>query len=91
MNAKRHLSIVASLPCALCGVQPVEVHHLLSGRTPGRRSSDWLTIPLCPDCHRGKNGIHGQKTMLDIMKKTELDLLADTFQKVCAVIEQTGE
>ena len=82
MNAtKRHLSIVAALPCALCGAAPVEVHHLMSGRTPGRRTSDWLTIPLCPSCHRDNlNGIHGQQAMLKVMKKTELDLLAETIR-----------
>jgi hypothetical protein len=67
---------------------PVEVHHLMSGRVPGRRSSDWLAIPLCPDCHRGRNGIHGQQAMLKVMRKTELDLLAETFQRVCAGIER---
>lgn len=78
-----HLSRVASLPCSLCGEGPVEVHHILEGRIKGRRSSHFTTIPLCPDCHRGsRNGIHGQQNMLKVMKTTELELLAETLEKI---------
>lgn len=83
MSAKgaRHMGRVASLPCCVCGAQPVEVHHILEGRTPGRRSPDWLAIPLCPDCHRGSfNGIHGQRRMWDVMRKTEHQCLNDTLE-----------
>lgn len=82
---QRHMGRVAELPCCLCGTQPVELHHILEGRTPGRKSSDWLVIPLCPDCHRGShNGIHGQQAMLSVMKTTELELLANTLEKIFA-------
>lgn len=81
--AKRHMDRVANLPCCLCGAQPVELHHILTGRTPGRRSPDWLVIPLCEDCHRGNfNGIHGQQRMLSVMKLNELDLLAQTLEHI---------
>lgn len=83
MSAKDHMGRVASLPCAVCGASPVEVHHVLEGRTPGRRSSDFLTIPLCPSCHRDNhNGIHGQRRMWDVMKKTEMSCLADTIERL---------
>ena len=78
-----HLGRVASLPCCLCGVGPVEVHHLLEGRIKGRKSAHFTTIPLCPDCHRGShNGIHGRQAMLKVMKTTELELLAVTLEKL---------
>lgn len=81
--AKRHLELVHKLPCGLCGVMPVELHHILEGRTPGRKSPDMLVIPLCADCHRGnENGIHGRKAMWNVMKKSELDILAETLEKV---------
>lgn len=81
ISAKRHLSRVAELPCVVCGAQPVEVHHILEGRTPGRRSPDWLAIPCCLDCHRGsKNGIHGEGNMWRVMRKTEHDCLAETLE-----------
>lgn len=80
---KAHMGKVAQLECCLCGTRPVELHHILEGRTPGRRSPNWLVIPLCPDCHRGDhNGIHGQQAMLKIVKKGELDLLAETLERV---------
>ena len=82
-KAQRHMGRVAALPCAVCGNEPVEVHHLIQGRTPGVKSDDWLTIPLCPDCHRGTlNGIHGQKRMWDVMRINEHDALSRTLEQL---------
>ncbi len=82
--SKRHMGRVAELSCCLCGGQPVEVHHARSGEAAGagQRASDWLTIPVCPECHRGSNGIHGNKSMLRITKKTELSLVSDTLERI---------
>lgn len=78
---KRHMGKVAALPCVVCGGGPVEVHHMLAGRTPGRRSPDWLTMPLCEDCHRGShNGIHGLQHMWQVMRLTEHEALAKTLE-----------
>lgn len=79
---KRHMSRVAELPCCLCGTQPVELHHIREGQGMAQRAPDMLVIPVCPDCHRGSRGIHGDKTMLRIMKTTELDLLAQTLEQL---------
>lgn len=81
---KLHLARLHELPCGLCGTMPVEAHHILEGRTPGRKSPDALAIPLCIDCHRGGNGIHGDKSMFRIYKKSELDVLADTLERLYA-------
>lgn len=81
--AKKHMGRVAELPCAICGTSPVEVHHMLQGRTPGVRSSDWLTMPLCPSCHRDNhNGIHGMRHMWQVMRMDEHDALANTLEKL---------
>jgi hypothetical protein len=81
--AKRHISRIHELPCALCGAMPVEAHHLLEGRIKGRRCSDFCTIPLCESCHRDNhNGIHGAQAMLKIRKTTELELLGETIAKL---------
>ena len=79
---RRHLRRVKALPCALCGqAGPSDAHHLLAGRTPGRKSPHWLTIPLCKDCHQGsRNGIHGQRIMWNVMKKTETMCLNETLE-----------
>ena len=79
---KAHLSRVASLPCALCGAHGVNVHHILDGRVKGRKSGAFTTIPLCPDCHQGSHGIHGNQAMLKLAKKTELELLGETIERI---------
>lgn len=78
--AKRHMARVASLPCACCGMHGVHVHHIREGQGMSQRASDWLTIPLCPPCHTGPNGIHGNKSLIRIQKIDELDLLARTLE-----------
>jgi len=81
--AKQHLARVHELPCGVCGAMPVEAHHILEGRTPGRKSPEALAIPLCTDCHRGSaNGIHGRKVLWNVYKKSELDVLAETIEKL---------
>lgn len=85
VKSKRHMSRVADLGCMLCllleqGKTPAEVHHLREGQGGGQRASDFLTIPLCPDCHRGPHGLHGDRALLRIAKVNELDLLALTLE-----------
>lgn len=81
---KQHLGRVKELPCAVCGHPgPSDAHHILEGRTPGRKSPDALAIPLCKSCHQdSRNGIHGQRIMWAVMKKTELGCLAETIEKL---------
>lgn len=71
---------VAELPCACCGAVGVQVHHIREGQGMGERASHWLTVPLCPDCHTGPNGIHGNKSFMRIRKLDELDMLASTIK-----------
>lgn len=82
MTPKKYMGLIAQMPCALCGDRPVHVHHIREGQGMAQRASDFLTIPLCPSCHQGPAGIHGSRVMFKIMKKSELDLLADTIQAV---------
>jgi len=77
----KHLSKVAELSCCLCGSFPTECHHINEDRTFGKRDNlHFATIPLCPDCHRGASGVHGDKAMLRISKKSELELLSETLE-----------
>ena len=87
MSGKRHMGRVAQMQCRiglLLGEDhgPVEVHHIREGQGMGQRASDYLTIPLCPECHRGQHGIHGDRTIMRIVRVTELDLLADTIREL---------
>lgn len=84
--AKRHMGRVAGLGCVLCAHlgyrdSPAEVHHIRDGQGAAQRASDWLTVPLCPEHHRGKTGLHGFGTrgFAARYKLDELDLLAMTI------------
>lgn len=51
--------------CFICGSEKgLEVHHVFFG-TANRKQSDkhGLTVPLCPDCHRGPKGVHHNKQL----------------------------
>ena len=51
VRSKAHLRFVATMPCVVCGMRPVEVHHLkyLQPRARGLKVSDEFTVPLCSD------------------------------------------
>ncbi len=60
MSKKKDLSAIADIGCILCrykGVYdtPAELHHIRNG---GKRENAPV-IPLCPEHHRGKTGVHG--------------------------------
>ena len=66
---RRHLNRVAALGCMVCrrlhgshDPGPVEIHHKRAGTGAGRRSSHFDAMPLCPEHHRGKTGLHGLGT-----------------------------
>lgn len=75
---------VAAMGCICCRLMgrgsdtPATIHHIREGEAAGggQRADDALVVPLCPDCHQGSKGVHGDKTYLRIIKCTELDLLA---------------
>ena len=76
-----HIREVKLLPCGVCGGgggygSPSEAHHLEQGQ-------HFTVIPLCEDCHRGsRNGLHGEKRMWAVMKKTELSVLNETVRQL---------
>lgn len=80
---KRHMGRVAELPCACCGVHGVQVHHIREGQGMAQRASNWLTVPLCPECHTGPRGVHGDRSIMRTLKLSELDMLANTIEKLC--------
>ena len=79
---KRHMNRVAQLSCCLCGAYGVQIHHIREGVGMAQRQSNWLVIPVCPECHTGPRGIHGDKSILRLQKVDELDLLALTLAGV---------
>ena len=77
---KKYMDRVASLPCAVCGAEPVELHHLREGQGMSQKASNYLVIPLCVECHRCSIGLHGDRTRMRILKVDEMDLLAKTIE-----------
>ena len=66
---------VGELPCVICGAQPVERHHCISGRFSQRKASDFDTIPLCFNHHRGPEGIHTNKAAWEAEYSPDTDYL----------------
>jgi hypothetical protein len=60
-DEKNYMARVARLGCILCSTvlgyegSPAEIHHI---RRAGVRATSPI-IPLCPEHHRGNNGVHG--------------------------------
>lgn len=82
-DEKQYLSRVSELGCIVCKRlgypgTPAEIHHLRAGQGWGR-SSHYDAIPLCPEHHRGKSGVHGlgTKGFPKHYGFTEQDLLAE--------------
>ena len=79
---KRYLDRVAQLDCVVCGAHGVHIHHAREGEGMGQRAQNWLAIALCPSCHTGPRGIHGDKSVLRQEKLDEMDLLARTIERL---------
>lgn len=79
---KRYLDRVAQLDCVVCGAHGVHVHHAREGEGMGQRAQNWLAIAVCPPCHVGPRGIHGDRSVLRQDKLDEMDLLARTIERL---------
>lgn len=83
---REHMGRVKRLACVLCRrlsftqESATEVHHVREDQGAAQRASNFLVAALCGErCHRGPNGIHGDRSLLRFAKCTELDLLAWTL------------
>ena len=80
--AKRHMNRVAQLPCLACGVSGVQIHHIREGQGGSQRASDFLTVPLCQECHTGEFSIHNATRAFTNIHGSELDMLAQTLDQL---------
>lgn len=74
---RAHIERIKGMDCGVCEAPaPSDAHEIGQGQ--------WFTaIPLCRDCHMGShNGIHGQKRIWNVLKKTELSVLNDTVKSL---------
>lgn len=75
VREREYLARLKELPCGVCDAPgPSEAHHIEQGL-------HYACIPLCQDCHRGSfNGLHGQRRIWSVRKKTELSVLNQTIK-----------
>ena len=86
MTGSDYMGRVAALSCGLClflglpACGPSEVHHRRAGTGGGRRASDFDTMPLGVEHHRGDTGIHGlgTKAFARVYGVTEAELVERT-------------
>ncbi len=83
----RYLERVRALGCLLCqrlgyGETPASLHHPRTGQGMSQKASDWAQIPLCPECHTGPHGIHGDRARWKQARVDEMDLLAEVNQRL---------
>lgn len=56
---KKRFNALSKYGCCVCR-RPAEIHHLIGSKYRGlsQKADDEYTIPLCPNHHRGQEGIH---------------------------------
>lgn len=92
-----HLSDVRNLPCVVCHVLGVsqitntEAHHPRFAAGMAQKSSDRLAIAVCVEHHRGKSGIHGDRSAWNIKKLDEPQALAITIDWLLGGRAANGE
>lgn len=79
---RRYMGLVAEQPCCTCGATGVQLHHVREGQGMAQRASNFLVVPLCPSCHTGSRGVHGDRSMMRLKKLTEMDMLAMTIERM---------
>ena len=73
---RAHLEAVKSVACVVCDdPPPTAAHHVNQG-------DHYTTVALCWECHQGKDGWHGTKTLWRIRKMDEWDALNETLRRV---------
>lgn len=75
-SESEHIAAVKSVACVVCNaLPPSAAHHVKQGQ-------HYTTVALCWECHQGKQGIHGDKTLWRIRKMDELDAVNETIRRV---------
>jgi hypothetical protein len=73
---REHLGRVKELPCSLCDKDgPSAAHHIVQGQ-------HFTAVALCYECHQGRLGWHGDKTLWRIKKLDELAALNITLARL---------
>lgn len=75
-SERRHVSSVKQLDCVVCDANgPSEAHEPEQGAW-------YVSIALCPDCHRGPEGWHGTRARWKNAKMTEIQAINETLRRL---------
>jgi len=81
---RAYMGRIKELACGVCGAPaPSEAHHVRTGQGMSQRAGNYCTVPLCVHCHRGPNGLHGNRSLWKIRKLSEMDVLDATIARMC--------
>lgn len=71
-----HAETVAAMDCVVCDASgPSEVHEPEQGLW-------FISLPLCPSCHRGPEGWHGTRLRWKLRGISELQAINRTIQRM---------
>ncbi len=87
---------VATLPCVNCGLhdETIVAHHLKHRHAPhggggiGMKAHDWLTMPLCFECHASAH--NGDANILDFQADFIFKTLTKAFKYGILVYDPKG-
>ena len=84
---KAHLKFVASQPCAVCGRQPSDPHHLrfAQPRAIGLKVSDEFTVPLCRGHHRQLHQAGNEIAWWEGLQINALEIAKNLWEKTRAL------
>jgi hypothetical protein len=78
VDEHRHIERIKIMSCVVCDQPgPSDAHEIKQG-------DFWTSLPLCRDCHMGRNGIHGEKRAWHLRKMNELDALSVLIQRIAS-------
>lgn len=82
---KQHVARVAALPCVVCDShEGSEVHEPEQGMW-------FISMPLCPACHRGPEGWHGNRLRWKLRKMDELKAINETLRRLADATATRGK
>ena len=71
-----HAEIIAGMDCVVCDTPPPsEVHEPEQGLW-------FVSMPLCPLCHRGPDGWHGTRLRWKLRRINELQAINKTIERM---------
>jgi len=73
---RQHVAFVKQLDCVVCDTSgPSEAHEPEQGAW-------YVSIALCPECHRGSGGWHGNRARWKNARMSEIQAINETIRRL---------